>query len=156
MMGSVPGHPSLELVLQRFLALAKLDDYVALLAYVERTAESEAAFEGMRRAIRNATGLPALQGYGPRYLHSIGQLYKGGPATGLFLLLTADPASAGDAAIPGAAYSFGALIRAQALGDLESLAAHEKPVLRLHVGSDVSAGLAAVHHAVERALAARV
>jgi hypothetical protein len=154
--GSLPAHSSLELVIQRFLSLAKPDDYVAVLAYFERTAESEAAFEHLRRAIRNATHLPVLQGYGPRYLHSIGQLYKGGPATGLFFLLTADPAPDVDVAIPGAAYTFGQLLRAQALGDLRTLAAHEKPALRLHLGSDLSAGLRAINQAAERAVAARV
>ena len=156
MTGGLPAHPSLELVVQRFLTLAKPDDYVALLAYFERTAESEAAFEHLRRAIRNATHLPVLQGYGPRYLHSIGQLFKGGPSTGLFLVLTSDPAPGEDVAIPGADYSFGQLLRAQALGDLESLGAHGKPALRLHLGSDVSAGLRAINQAAERAVAARV
>ncbi|HET9951645.1 MAG TPA: hypothetical protein VFS09_07625 [Candidatus Eisenbacteria bacterium] len=154
--GSLPAHPSLELVVQRFLALAKPDDYLAVLAYVERTAESEAAFEHLRRAIRNGTHLPVLQGYGPRYLHSIGQLYKGGPPTGLFLVLTADPAPGEDVAIPGADFSFGQLLRAQALGDLESLAAHGKPALRLHLGSDVAGGLRTINQAAERAVAARV
>jgi hypothetical protein len=152
----LPAHPSLESALQRFLGLARSDDYVAVLAFVERTAESESAFALLRRAVRNATHLPALQGYGPRYLHSIGQLHKGGPPTGLFLILTADPPSGGDVEIPGSPFTFGQLERAQALGDLESLAAHGKPALRLHLGSDVPAALAALNQAVERAVAARV
>jgi glucose-6-phosphate isomerase len=156
MTATLPAHPSLELALQRFLALAKPDDYLAVLAYIERTAESEAAFEHLRRAIRNATHLPVLQGYGPRYLHSIGQLYKGGPPTGLFLILTADPPDGTDVAIPGSAFSFAQLQRAQALGDLESLAAHGKPALRLRLGHDVGAGLRAINQAAERAVAARV
>ncbi|MEK7348036.1 MAG: hypothetical protein AABZ94_04130 [Candidatus Eisenbacteria bacterium] len=156
MTAGLPAHASLEFALQRFLSLAKPDDYVAVLAYLERTAESEAAFASFRRAVRNATHLPVLQGYGPRYLHSIGQLYKGGPATGLFLVLTADSAGGVDAPIPGSDHSFAQLLRAQALGDLESLAAHEKPALRLHLGRGVAAGLAAVNHAVERAVAAKV
>jgi glucose-6-phosphate isomerase len=155
MTGGLPAHPSLESVLQRFFGLARPDDYVAVLAYVERTAESEAAFALLRRAVRNATHLPILQGYGPRYLHSIGQLYKGGPATGLFLILTADPAPGTDASIPGSPYSFAQLERAQALGDVESLAAHGKAVLRLHLGSDVAAALGALNQAAERAVAAQ-
>jgi len=149
-------HPGLEFALQRFLSLAKPDDYVAVLAYLERTAETEAAFANLRRAIRNATHLPLLQGYGPRYLHSIGQLYKGGPATGLFLILTADSAESVDAPIPGSDFGFAQLLRAQALGDLESLAAHGKPALRLHLGRGVAAGLAAINRAAERAVAAKV
>jgi len=156
MTGALPAHPSLELVLQRFLSLAKPDDYLAVLAYTERNAESEASFEHLRRAIRNATHLPVLQGYGPRYLHSIGQLYKGGPPTGLFLVLTSDPPEGGDAAIPGSDFSFGQLLRAQALGDLESLSAHGKPALRLHLGRNVAEGLRAINQAAERAVAARV
>ncbi|HSQ60748.1 MAG TPA: hypothetical protein VLT84_10010 [Acidobacteriota bacterium] len=149
-------HPSLEAVLQRFLALAAPDDYAAVLAYVERTAETESAFALLRRAVRNGTHLPVLQGYGPRYLHSSGQLHKGGPKSGLFLVVTADPEPDRDVAIPGSPYTFGQLQRAQALGDLESLAAHGKPALRLHLGTDVAEGLRKVNEAVERAVAARV
>ena len=152
--GSLPAHPSLELALQRFLAPAKPDDYLAVLAYFERTAETEAAFEHLRRAVRNATHLPVLQGYGPRYLHSIGQLYKGGPPTGRFLVLTVDAPEGGDVMIPGAEFTFGQLNRAQALGDLESIAKHGKPALRLHLGRGVSAGLVTINHAVERAVSA--
>lgn len=155
MTAGLPAHSSLEFALQRFLSLARPDDYVAVLAYVERTAECEAAFANLRRAVRNATHLPVLQGYGPRYLHSIGQLFKGGPATGLFLVLTTDPECA-DAAIPGSDFTFAQLQRAQALGDLESLAAHGKPALRLHLGGGVTAGLASVNRAIERAVAAKV
>ena len=75
--------PSLEMVLQRFLGRARAGEYVALLAYLPRNAASEASFALMRRAIRNALRVPVLQGYGPRYLHSIGQLY-GGPRNGPF------------------------------------------------------------------------
>lgn len=156
MTAGLPSHSSLEFALQRFLSLARNDDYVAVLAYLERTAESEAAFANVRRAVRNATHLPVLQGYGPRYLHSIGQLYKGGPATGLFLVLTAESPAGTDAAVPGSDYSFAQLLRAQALGDLESLAAHGKPALRLHLGRGVAEGLAAVNQAIERAVAAKV
>ncbi len=156
MTAGLPAHSSLEFALQRFLSLARKDDYLAVLAYIERTAESESAFANLRRAVRNATHLPVLQGYGPRYLHSIGQLYKGGPATGLFLVLTADAPPGTDAAIPGSDFSFAQLLRAQALGDMESLAAHDKPALRLHLGRGVTAGLAVVNQAIERAVAAKV
>jgi glucose-6-phosphate isomerase len=156
LISGLPAHPGLEAIVQRFLALAAPDDYAAVLAYVERTAESESAFALLRRAVRNATHLPVLQGYGPRYLHSSGQLHKGGPASGLFLVVTADTEPARDVPIPGSAYTFGQLQRAQALGDLESLAAHGKPTLRLHLGTDVAEGLRKVNEAVERAVAARV
>lgn len=148
----VPSMPSLELVLNRFLALAAPGDYLAILAYLERTAATEASFALLRRAIRNAIHLPVLQGYGPRYLHSIGQLYKGGPPKGLFLeITTADPS---DMPIPGAPYTFGQLKAAQALGDVRSLERHGRPVLRLHLARGLETGLAAVAQAAERAVSA--
>ncbi|MGE5176955.1 MAG: hypothetical protein ACM3JJ_11335 [Hyphomicrobiales bacterium] len=147
-----PGHPSLEMVLQRFLALSHPGEYLSLLAYLERTAGTEASFALMRRAVRNALRIPVLQGYGPRYLHSIGQLYKGGPATGMFLILTS--AGERDVAIPGSPFTFGELEAAQALGDLKSLASRGKPALRLHLLRGAEAGLQAVGAALERALAA--
>jgi hypothetical protein len=96
--------------------------------------------------------VPVLLGYGPRYLHSIGQLYKGGPASGMFLMITAAPAE--DLAIPRVTYTFGQLEMAQALGDLQSVARRDKPALRLHLTQGVPAGWAPLRQAVERALAA--
>ncbi|HEX7077067.1 MAG TPA: hypothetical protein VF363_01465 [Candidatus Eisenbacteria bacterium] len=150
--GGAPALPSLEMVLQRFLGLAHPGEYLALLGYFERTAGTEAAFALMRRAVRNATHLPVLQGYGPRYLHSIGQLFKGGPATGMFLILTT--ADREDVPIPGSGVTFGQLKAAQALGDVKSLGEHGKPVLRLHMTRGVEPGLQAIGAALERALAA--
>ena len=147
----VPSMPSLEQVLSRFLAGTKAGDYVAILAYLERTAAAEAAFALVRRAIRNAIHVPALQGYGPRYLHSIGQLHKGGPKSGMFLEITA--AAATDVAIPGEHFTFGQLLLAQAIGDSAALAAHGRPVLRLHLTQGVEPGLRAIAGAAERALA---
>ncbi|HET9253274.1 MAG TPA: glucose-6-phosphate isomerase [Candidatus Eisenbacteria bacterium] len=148
----VPSMPSLELVLNRFLALAGPGDYLAILAYLERTAATEASFALLRRAIRNAIHLPVLQGYGPRYLHSIGQLYKGGPPRGLFLeITTADPS---DLPIPGKAFTFGQLKTAQAVGDVRSLERHGRPALRLHLARGLETGLASVTQAAERAVSA--
>ncbi|MBI4364602.1 MAG: transaldolase, partial [Candidatus Latescibacteria bacterium] len=114
-----PGHPSLEMILGRFLALRKPGDYLALLAFVERTAGTEASFAHMRREIRDALRIATLQGYGPRYLHSIGQLYKGGADRGLYLFMTA--ADETDIPIPESRVTFGQLKTAQALGDLDAL-----------------------------------
>ena len=148
----LPSMPSLELVLNRFLSLAGPGDYLAILAYLERTARTEASFALLRRAIRNAIHLPVLQGYGPRYLHSIGQLYKGGPPKGLFLeITTADPS---DLPIPGKPFTFGQLKAAQALGDVRSIERHGRPVLRLHLARGLETGLAAVAQAAERAVSA--
>jgi transaldolase/glucose-6-phosphate isomerase len=112
-----PAHPSLEMVLNRFFGLARPGEYAALLAYVPRSAGTEAAFALMRRAVRNALRIPVLQGYGPRYLHSNGQLYKGGQLTRLFLVLTAEPEV--DGARPGARHTFGEVETAKAIGDFE-------------------------------------
>ena len=85
--------------------------------------------DDLRAAIRTATGAATTFGYGPRFLHSTGQLHKGGPPTGRFLQLVADPQR--DAEIPGAGYSFGTLIAAQAAGDLQTLRAHGVPAERV-------------------------
>ena len=148
----LPGHPGLEAVLQRFVALRRPGDYLSILAYLERTAGTEAAFALMRRAVRNRIRIPVLQGYGPRYLHSIGQLYKGGPSTGMFLILTA--AGENDLPVPGGTLTFGRIEAAQALGDLASLASRGKPALRLHLTAGVGPGLQAIGAALERALIA--
>ncbi|HXF58340.1 MAG TPA: hypothetical protein VN539_00780, partial [Candidatus Saccharimonadales bacterium] len=147
-----PGHPSLEMVLGRFLALREPGDYLAILAFLERTAGTESAFAHWRREIRDALRIPVLQGYGPRYLHSIGQLYKGGPPRGLFLEITA--ASAQDLPIPETRVTFGKLELAQALGDARALESRGKPTLRLHIAGSVTQGLATIGHAAERALVA--
>jgi hypothetical protein len=90
-------------------------------------------------------------GYGPRFLHSTGQLHKGGPPTGVFLQLTADHPD--DLAIPGQRESFGTLIDAQAQGDFDALEAHELPVARIHLGADPDAGLAQLREVLVEALA---
>jgi glucose-6-phosphate isomerase len=149
---NAPGHPSLEMVLGRFLALREPGDYLAILAFLERTAGTESAFAHLRREIRDALRIPVLQGYGPRYLHSIGQLYKGGPPRGLFLEITA--ASGQDLPIPESRVTFGKLELAQALGDARALESRGKPTLRLHIAGSVTQGLAIIGHAAERALVA--
>jgi glucose-6-phosphate isomerase len=148
----LPGHPGLEAILQRFVSLRRPGDYLSILAYLERTAATEAAFALMRRAVRNGVRIPVLQGYGPRYLHSIGQLYKGGPRTGMFLIVTTEDEA--DLAVPGSPFTFGQIKLAQALGDFASLASRDKPALRLHLTGGVEAGLHAIGAALERALAA--
>ena len=140
------------MLLGRFLALKKPNDYLAILAYLERTAATESAFAQLRREIRDAVRIPVLQGYGPRYLHSIGQLFKGGPGTGMFLQITTEDAQ--DLPIPGSRVRFGKLELAQALGDFRSLDSRGKPALRLHISGSVAEGLATIANAVERALVA--
>ena len=105
---------------------------------------------GIRRALA-VTGCATTAGYGPRFLHSTGQLHKGGPATGVFLQLTADHPV--DRPIPGWPYTFGRLIDAQARGDREALRAHDRPVIQVHLGDDLADDLAILERAVQRALA---
>jgi transaldolase / glucose-6-phosphate isomerase len=124
-------------------------DYVAILAYLPKTREIEARLEQIRARIGRATGAATTLGFGPRFLHSTGQLHKGGPDTGVFLQLTADPSK--DLPIPGWEESFGTLIAAQALGDLASLQQRGRRVLRLHFGA-AEAGLARLEAVLGAAL----
>ena len=136
--------------LARHLERLRPTGYVAIQAYIAQTPERDALLTEMRRLIRDGTGRATTVGYGPRFLHSTGQLHKGGPRTGCFIQLVAGHPQ--DLPIPGQHESFGTLIDAQALGDFASLEAHELPVVRIHLSDDPDAGLAALVPAVERAL----
>ncbi len=139
--------------LRTFLSDRAKNDYLALLAYVDRSPENTRVLEAIRLKLRDALHMPVLLGFGPRFLHSIGQLYKGGPASGVFLQITA--ADAEDVAIPGAAYTFGQLKMAQALGDLESLVKRDKPALRLHLKQPAPASLGQLHALITAATAVK-
>ncbi|MBJ7482725.1 MAG: glucose-6-phosphate isomerase, partial [Chloroflexi bacterium] len=115
--------------------------------------ERTAALTKLRLALRDATGRATTVGVGPRFLHSTGQLHKGGAPIGWFLQIVAGHPR--DLAIPGRPYSFGQLIDAQALGDVRSLADHGLPVLRVHLGDDPDAGLTRLTALIERVLAVR-
>ena len=114
-------------------------DYLALLAYLQRDAANTSRLQEIRLATRDAGKVATCLGFGPRFLHSTGQAYKGGPNSGVFLQLTADPVE--DLPVPGHKYTFGLVEAAQARGDFEVLAERERRVLRVHLGSDVAAGL---------------
>jgi transaldolase/glucose-6-phosphate isomerase len=133
------------------LARGKAGDYVALLAYLDRNDANMAALQDMRLAIRDARHLATCVGFGPRFLHSTGQAYKGGPNNGLFLQITAD--SAADLEVPGRNISFGVIEAAQARGDFDVLAERGRRALRLHITGDVAKGLAAIRAALTNALA---
>jgi len=130
------------------LALADAGDYVCLQAYLAPDADVEEKLNGLQGGIRNATRLACTLGFGPRFLHSTGQLHKGGPNTGLFLQITSSGGD--DVAIPGLPYSFGTLFAAQARGDLEVLQAHGRRALRIH-SEDGDAGkvISTLHEAVK-------
>ena len=136
--------------LARHLARRKTDAYLALQAFIAPTAATDAALARIRTVLRDRTGRATTAGYGPRFLHSTGQLHKGGPPSGWFLQLTADHEP--DRPIPDWPYTFGQLIDAQAAGDLAAIESHDLPILRVHLGADVEAGLAALERALDEAL----
>ncbi len=135
-----------------FLALLRLGDYAAVLAWLHRTDARHAALERVCRAIRRASRAATTLGYGPRYLHSTGQLHKGGPATGVFLQVTSDE---GDEPIPGQPHGFRVLHAAQADGDFRVLSDHGLRVARLHVIGEPDAGLEQLASAFEQAAGVR-
>ncbi|MBZ0297999.1 MAG: bifunctional transaldolase/phosoglucose isomerase, partial [Anaerolineae bacterium] len=114
-------------------------DYFAVLAYLPPTPEIEEALHHIRRRLRHTTRRAVTSGYGPRYLHSTGQLHKGGADNGVYFIITADVEN--DLDIPGAPYSFGTLQSAQAMGDFQALVEHGRRVLRLHLRGNRAAGL---------------
>ncbi len=131
---------SVDGAVAQLLSLARPGvDYVAILAYLPKDRPIEARLQGIRARIGAATGAATTLGIGPRFLHSTGQLHKGGPDTGVFLQVTAEPSK--DLPIPGWEETFGTLVAAQALGDLASLQKRRRRAMRLHFG-DIEAGLA--------------
>ena len=126
-------------------------DYCALLAYVERNKHHQDALQDIRVLIRDRKRVATCLGFGPRFLHSTGQAYKGGPNTGVFLQITCDDAA--DLQVPDQKYTFGVVKAAEARGDFEVLAERERRVLRVHLGPHVAAGLTTLTDAVRQALA---
>ena len=114
------------------------------------TPAHEAAVTAMRQRVRDAKRVATCVGFGPRFLHSTGQAYKGGPNTGVFLQITAEDAR--DLPVPGQKYTFGIVKAAQARGDLTVLRERGRRALRIHLGTDVDAGLRKLASALERAL----
>jgi RpiB/LacA/LacB family sugar-phosphate isomerase len=121
------------------LAMAAPGDYLALQAYLAPTAEASRVLQEIRVALRDRLRIATTVGWGPRYLHSTGQMHKGGPTSGLFVQITGDDRE--DLAIPGAGYGFSTLKAAQALGDLQSLRDGARRVIRLHLNGKQSQGL---------------
>jgi glucose-6-phosphate isomerase len=136
--------------LARHLARRKPNAYLALQAFIQPTAATDAALERIRALLRDATRCATTAGYGPRFLHSTGQLHKGGTPSGWFLQLTSDHPV--DRPIPGWPYTIGRLIDAQAEGDFAAIEAHDLPILRVHL-TDPERGLASLEAALREALA---
>jgi glucose-6-phosphate isomerase len=143
--------PGLAQALAAQLGRRKANAYLALQAFIAPTATRDASMARIRARLLDATRNATTAGYGPRFLHSTGQLHKGGPPTGWFLQLTSDHPD--PRPIPGWPYTFGQLIDAQADGDHAAIAAHDYPILRIHLGADPDAGLAALERALDAALA---
>lgn len=132
------------------LERAGAGDYVALLAYVSMTPTHEAILTEIRTLIRDAHRVATCVGFGPRFQHSTGQAYKGGPNTGVFLQITCQDTV--ELPVPGHSYTFGVVKAAQAQSDLQVLAQRGRRVLRVHLGTDVTAGLEQLRAAVTQAL----
>ncbi|MBW2722874.1 MAG: bifunctional transaldolase/phosoglucose isomerase [Deltaproteobacteria bacterium] len=140
----------LETLLKAHLDRIGRGDYFAINAYLEMNDSHDAPLQEIRHAVRDHYQIATTLGYGPRFLHSTGQLHKGGPNRGVFLQLTSDDAE--DLAIPGQNYTFGVLKSAQAQGDLAVLSQRDRRVVRVHLGADVRSGLEQLAAMVRRVL----
>jgi transaldolase/glucose-6-phosphate isomerase len=144
------GNGALAGVIGAHLARLRPGDYAALLAYIEMNEAHETSLQAIRLAIRDHYRVATCLGFGPRFLHSTGQAYKGGPNSGVFLQVTCDDAV--DLSVPGQKYTFGVVKAAQARGDFLVLAERGRRTLRVHLGKDVKAGLATLAEAVRQAV----
>ena len=144
------GQPDLAGYVRAHIAQLKAGDYFAVLGFIQRNREHEKTMQRLRHKVRDNKKVATCLGFGPRFLHSTGQDYKGGPNTGVFLQITADHAQ--DLAIPDQKYTFGVVIDAQAAGDLSVLQQRGRRALRAHLGKDVEAGLEYLADVVEKAL----
>jgi transaldolase/glucose-6-phosphate isomerase len=138
---------SLAGYLHAHLGRINAKDYFGLLAYITMNGEHERTLQAMRHRVRDGKKVATCLGFGPRFLHSTGQAYKGGPNSGVFLQITCDDAN--DLAVPGQKYTFGIVKAAQARGDFQVLADRGRRALRVHLGKDVAAGLATLAKALQ-------
>ncbi|MGC3975734.1 MAG: hypothetical protein QM771_15330 [Nitrospira sp.] len=143
--------PSLGQYLAAHLNRLATGDYFALLAYLEMEPTHDAELQAIRLRVRDVKHVATCIGFGPRFLHSTGQAYKGGPNSGLFLQITCEDAV--NLRIPGQSYTFGLVKAAQARGDFHVLTERGRRLLRVHLGIDVHAGLAKLRSVVEQVLA---
>jgi transaldolase / glucose-6-phosphate isomerase len=144
------GAPSLAGYLKAHLDRIKAGDYFAALGYLQMNAEHEQSLQALRHAVRDKKHVATCLGFGPRFLHSTGQAYKGGPNSGVFLQITCDDSVA--LPVPGQKYTFGVVKAAQARGDFQVLAERGRRALRVHLGSNVKAGLATLQAALQKTL----
>ena len=150
---SPSGGRSLSELLGSLFSQIRRRDYVAFTQYIEETPEHEATIHKIRAAILNELHAATTSGYGPRFLHSTGQLHKGGPDTGLFIQITSDNQE--DIPIPLEPFTFGVLAAAQALGDFQALESRKRRALRVHFTTSVSSGLQRLLEAIEQSVSAQ-
>ena len=141
---------SLAGYLKAHLSRIKSGDYFALLGYIQMNAEHEQALQAIRHNVRDPKRVATCLGFGPRFLHSTGQAYKGGPNTGVFLQITCDDSV--QLPVPGQKFTFGVVKAAQARGDFQVLAERGRRALRVHLSTNLKAGLAALQSAVQKAV----
>jgi len=148
---ALKGGATLAGFLKKHLARIGAGDYFAVLGYITMNEAHEEALQSIRLAVRDNKKVATVLGFGPRFLHSTGQAYKGGPNSGVFLQITCDDAI--DILVPGQKYTFGVVKSAQARGDFAVLAERGRRALRVHLGKDVAAGLATLADTINQALA---
>jgi len=151
---ALQGAETLLDVMRLHLARINAGDYFGVLGYITMNEANESALQGIRHTVRDAKKVATVLGFGPRFLHSTGQAYKGGPDTGVFLQITCDDKV--DFPVPGQKYTFGVVKAAQARGDFAVLAERGRRALRVHIGKNVKADLAKVAKAVQKAAASDV
>ena len=149
-LAEVAADKSLAGFLKAHLARLQAGDYFAVLGYLQMNAEHEQSLQAVRHRVRDKKRVATCLGFGPRFLHSTGQAYKGGPNSGVFLQVTCDDSVA--LPVPGQKYTFGVVKAAQARGDFQVLAERGRRALRVHLGSNVKAGLATLQAAVDKAI----
>ncbi len=137
---------SVSSILKKHLSGRNNEDYIALLAYVDQNSAHEKILYSLREELTKLSGLPSTVGFGPRYLHSTGQLHKGGKPNGIFLIITADEPN--DLKIPGEIFTFDVLKNAQALGDYQSFANKHLRLLKIHFSGNVEDGLRSLKQAI--------
>ncbi len=130
---------SLKAFIAAHLRRAQTGDYIAMLDYIQETGEHESLIQAIRTHLRDALHVATTTGYGPRFLHSTGQLHKGGDDSGVFIQLTADDLN--DVPLPDEKFTFGVLKQAQALGDFQALRSRNRRAIRIHLGANIAAGL---------------
>ncbi|MCY7362573.1 MAG: transaldolase, partial [Ignavibacteria bacterium] len=137
-------------LLKYFFEQKKSGDYFAMMAYLQKSKENEKILKNIRELIKNKLKVATTVGYGPRFLHSTGQLHKGGANNGMYLQIICDDVK--DLEIPGKPYSFSVLKQSQAIGDYESLLKHNRRTLKINIGRNKKKGLEELFNSIKKVL----